>query len=55
MVYGWQPNRVTLPISIYSDFEQGRLAQSTSAVIVLSLVSLGMIMAYNASSASKQD
>jgi len=55
MVFGWQPNRITLPISVYTDFEQNQLASATGAVIALSLVSLSLIMAYNASSAGKQE
>lgn len=55
MVFGWQPNKVTLPISIYSDYEQGHLSHATGAVVVLSLISLGIIMAYNASSVGRQD
>jgi molybdate transport system permease protein len=55
MVFGWQPSRITLPISVYADFEQGQLASATAAVIALSLISLWLIMAYNASSAGKQE
>lgn len=55
MVFGWQPKQITLPISIYADFEQNQLASATAAVVALSVVSLALIMAYNASSASRQD
>jgi molybdate transport system permease protein len=55
MVFGWQPHKLTLPISIYADYEQGQLIAATGAVIALSTVSLTLIMAYNASSAGKQD
>jgi molybdate transport system permease protein len=55
MVFGWQPNRLTLPISIYLDYEQDHLFHATAAVIALSVISLGLIMAYNASSASRQE
>jgi molybdate transport system permease protein len=55
MVYGWTEKRVTLPISIWSDFERGQMGQSVGAVTVLSLLSLAIIMTYNASSASRQD
>jgi molybdate transport system permease protein len=55
MVFGWQPGKITLPISIYADYEQGQLAHATGAVVILSLLSLGLIMAYNWSSASRQD
>jgi molybdate transport system permease protein len=55
MVFGLQPDRLTLPISIYAEFEHGELISATGAVIALSLVSLGLIMAFNASSAGKQE
>jgi molybdate transport system permease protein len=55
MVYGWTERRVTLPISIWSDFERGEMGHSAAAVVVLSLLSLAIIMTYNASSASRQD
>ncbi|MGC4034186.1 MAG: molybdate ABC transporter permease subunit [Tepidisphaeraceae bacterium] len=54
MVFGWQPNRTTLPIAIYADFEQGELAHATPAVVALTVISLALVMVYNASSASKQ-
>ncbi len=54
MVYGWQPNRMTLPISIYADYEQGDLSHATAAVVVLSVTSLILIMIYNASAAGRQ-
>lgn len=54
MVFGWQPRRLTLPISIYADYEQGNLSHATGAVIALSALSLGLIMLYNASSAGRQ-
>lgn len=55
MVFGWQPNRVTLPISIYRDYEANQLTNATAAVMALSLVSLALVMAYNASTAGKRD
>lgn len=54
MVFGWQPGRLTLPISIYADYEQGNLSHATAAVVALSALSLGLIMLYNASSAGRQ-
>ena len=54
MVFGWQPGRQTLPISIYADYEQGELSHATAAVLVLSAVSFGLIGLYNASSAGRQ-
>jgi molybdate transport system permease protein len=55
MVFGWQPRRITLPISIYADYEQGELAHATAAVIALSLISLGLVLAYNLTLAGKRD
>ena len=55
MVFGWQPNRVTLPISVYSDYEQGRLDHAAAAVIALTALSLVLIAAYNRSTAGKQE
>lgn len=47
MVFGWQPGHVTLPISIYADYEQGQLSHATAAVVALSLISLTLVLAYN--------
>jgi molybdate transport system permease protein len=47
MVFGDQPKHLTLPISIYSDFEYGDLANAAPAVIALILLSFGLILAYN--------
>jgi molybdate transport system permease protein len=55
MVFGWQPGRLTLPISIYADYEQGNLADATAAVATLSIMSLALVMLYNASSAGRQE
>jgi molybdate transport system permease protein len=55
MVFGHQRHRLTLPISIYADFEHGELLAATSAVVALCLISLALIMAYNASAASRQE
>ena len=49
MVFGWQPGKVTLPISIYSAYEQGDLAAAGPAVIALAAISLLLIIAYNRS------
>ena len=55
MVFGWQPGRLTLPISIYADYEQENLSHATAAVIALSLLSLALVMAYNASAAGRRE
>jgi molybdate transport system permease protein len=47
MVLGWQPGNVTLPISIYADYELGQLSHATAAVVALSLISLSLVLAYN--------
>lgn len=47
MVFGWQPGRVTLPISIYDDWTQGNLPHATGAVIAMVVISMGMIATYN--------
>jgi molybdate transport system permease protein len=49
MVFGWQPRRVTLPISVYSDYEQGDLKHAAAAVIALTALSLALIATYNRS------
>ena len=55
MVFGWQASKVTLPISIYADYEQGELAHASLAVAMLSGISFALVMAYNRSGASTQD
>ena len=55
MVLGIQPDRLTLPISVWVDYEQGDLAHAAAAVAALTAVSLALVMAYNASSASRQE
>ena len=55
MVFGWQPEALTLPISIYTDYERGELGDATGAVVALTAVSLALIVAYNRSSAGGQD
>jgi molybdate transport system permease protein len=55
MVFGWQPGRVTLPISIYAAYEQGELETAGLAVLALCAVSLGLVMAYNASVVGRRD
>jgi molybdate transport system permease protein len=55
MVFGWQPNRQTLPISIYADWEQGELAAATGAALALSAVSLLIVLIYNRSAISRPE
>jgi len=47
MVFGWQPGHTTLPISIYTDYEAGEMEHSTPAVVVLSLIALGLIALFH--------
>ena len=55
MVLGIQPDRMTLPISVWVDYEHRNLAHATAAVVALTVVSLALVMAYNASSVSRQE
>ncbi len=54
MVFGWQPGRLTLPISIYADYEQGELGRAAGAAAALTLVSLAVIILYNRSGSTLQ-
>ncbi|HWE01407.1 MAG TPA: molybdate ABC transporter permease subunit [Tepidisphaeraceae bacterium] len=54
MVFGWQANKLTLPISIYADYEQGDMSHAAAAVVALTAISLALTMAYNRSSAGLQ-
>lgn len=47
MVFGWQPGRQTLPISIYAAFEQGELAGAWPAVALLIVLCFGLIALKN--------
>ena len=55
MVFGIQDERLTLPISIWIDYGRRNFAHATAAVVALTSVSLALVMAYNASSASRQE
>jgi molybdate transport system permease protein len=55
MVLGWGPDRLTLPISIYADWDQGNFYHATAAVLALTGISLALTFAYNRSAASRQD
>jgi molybdate transport system permease protein len=55
MVFGWQPNRVTLPVMVYAEYERGQLIAATTAVVALSVVSLMLMIAYNRSVAVRQE
>jgi molybdate transport system permease protein len=55
MVFGWQANKLTLPISIYADYEQGDLQHAAAAVMALGAISLALTVAYNRSGVSIQE
>jgi molybdate transport system permease protein len=55
MVFGWQPGRVTLPVSIYAWYEQGLIGGAAAAVAALTAISLLIMFAYNRWPASKPD
>ncbi len=55
MVYGWRSGHLTLPISIYSDWEDGDISHATPAVIALMAMSITLIMAYNRSTRATKD
>lgn len=47
MVFGWQPSRLTLPISIYAAYEQGTMNTALPAVLALLGLSAVLIASYN--------
>jgi molybdate transport system permease protein len=47
MVFGWQPERRTLPISIYAAFEQGKLEAAWPVVALLIVLCFGLIALKN--------
>lgn len=55
MVFGWQPDNVTLPISIYKAWEEPNLPAAAPAVVALSVISLGLVLAYNVTLARSRD
>lgn len=55
MVFGWQSDVNTLPMSIYGDYEQGNMEHAMAASVALALISLGLVIAYNRSAAGTQD
>lgn len=55
MVLGWQPGKLTLPISIYSYYEQGEMNLAGRAVVLVSAISFLMVLAYNRSSLARQE
>jgi molybdate transport system permease protein len=47
MVFGMQPERLTLPISIYADFQSLALRHAVPAVALLIGVSAAVMLIYN--------
>lgn len=47
MVFGWQPGRLTLPISVYSAYERGEMRDALPAVAFLLILSMALIVGYN--------
>ncbi len=54
MVFGWQPGKQTLPIVIYAKYEQGELAGAFPAAVMLTVLSLVLVGAYNRSGLGQQ-
>jgi len=50
MVFGWQPNRVTLPVMVWAEYERGQMSAAAGAVVLLCAVALGLMIVYNRSS-----
>lgn len=55
MVFGWRPSHLTLPLSVYADYEQGDLAHAAWAVGAMLILSFALIAAHNRSASSTQD
>jgi len=55
MVFGWTPSRLTLPISVYADYESGDLSHAAWAVGAMLILSFALIAAHNRSASSTQD
>jgi molybdate transport system permease protein len=55
MVFGWQQDRLTLPISIYLNYYDDELAHAAGAVVALTAISLAVIALYNRAGASWQE
>lgn len=47
MVFGWQPGRVTMPIAVYSAYEQGRLMEAFPIVATLTVLCFGLLVVIN--------
>lgn len=47
MVFGWQPQRLTMPIAIYSAYEQGDVAAAVPIVLVMTGICLILLLLFN--------
>lgn len=47
MVFGWRPGRVTMPIAVYSSYEQGDLAGAWPIVLALVAMCFGLMIWIN--------
>lgn len=47
MVFGWQPRRMTLPLAIYSAYEQGEPQRAWPLVALMMAICLVLLVAYN--------
>lgn len=55
MVFGIRQNHMTLPVSIYVDYEHGDMQQAAFAVGILCVLSLMITLLYNRSALSRQE
>ena len=56
MVFGWQPSRITLPIAVYADWYDGsNTPRAAAAAVLLAVLSLALMLAYNASTKSRPE
>lgn len=55
MVFGWQPDNVTLPIAVYRAYEENKMDDAAGPVIVLAAISILLIAAYNKSAALRPE
>lgn len=52
MVFGWQPGRVTMPIAVYSAYEQGDLGRAAPLVAALTAICFALLIVINRTSKS---
>lgn len=44
MVFGWRPGRMTMPISIYAAYEQGKISDALPTVLAMSAICFGLLI-----------